>query len=67
MGEGVDHGVLNPVNKYYYVESGGGSGATTHVLSIIDTKLFKHVGDVAGLPGRSNEGMVIDRAGKGCM
>jgi DNA-binding beta-propeller fold protein YncE len=64
LGEGVDHGVLNPVNKYYYVESGGGSGATTHVLSIIDTKLFKHVGDVAGLPGRSNEGMVIDRAGK---
>jgi DNA-binding beta-propeller fold protein YncE len=64
LGEGVDHGLLNPVNKYYYVESGGGSGATTHVLSIIDTKLFKHVGDVAGLPGRSNEGMVIDRAGK---
>jgi DNA-binding beta-propeller fold protein YncE len=64
LGEGVDHGVLSPVNKYYYVESGGGSSATTHVLSIIDTKLFKHVGDVAGLPGRSNEGMVIDRAGK---
>jgi DNA-binding beta-propeller fold protein YncE len=61
---GVDHGVLNPVSKLYYVESGGDSGATTHVLSIIDTKTFKHVGDVAGLPGSSNEGMVIDRAGK---
>ena len=64
LGKGVDHGVLNPVNKRYYVESGGGSGATSHVLSIIDTKNFKHVGDVAGLPGSSSEGMVIDRAGK---
>jgi DNA-binding beta-propeller fold protein YncE len=64
LGEGVDHGVLNPVTKYYYVESGGGPGAATHVLSIIDTKSFKLIGDVAGLPGNSNEGMVIDRAGK---
>src|SRR6266851_3766939 len=60
----VDHGVLNPANKYYYVESGGGSNALTHALSIIDTKSFKHVGDVEGLPGSSSEGMVIDRAGK---
>jgi DNA-binding beta-propeller fold protein YncE len=64
LGQGVDHGVLNPVNKYYYMESGGGSSSPTHVLSILDTKSFKHVGDVAGLPGNSNEGMVIDRAGK---
>jgi DNA-binding beta-propeller fold protein YncE len=64
LGQGVDHGVFNPVNKYYYVESGGGSSSPTHVLSIIDTKSFKHVGDVAGLPGNSNEGMVVDRAGK---
>src|SRR5712692_5607969 len=64
LGQGVDHGVLNPLNKYYYVESGGGSSAPTHVLSIIDTKSFKRVGEVAGLPGSSNEGMVIDRAGK---
>src|ERR1700682_1128343 len=64
LGQGVDHGVLNPVNKYYYAESGGSSSSTTHVLSIIDTKSFKHVGDIAGLPGSSNEGMVIDRAGK---
>src|SRR5712691_3689161 len=64
LGQGVDHGVLNPVNKYYYVESGGSSSAPTHVLSIIDTKSFRHVGDVAGLPGSSSEGMVIDRAGK---
>jgi DNA-binding beta-propeller fold protein YncE len=64
LGQGVDHGVFNPVNKYYYVESGGGSSSPTHVLSIIDTKSFKHVGDVDGLPGSSNEGMVVDRAGK---
>ena len=64
LGEGVDHGVLNPVNRYFYVESGGGSNGPTHVLSIIDTKSFMHIGDVAGLPGSSNEGMVIDREGK---
>ena len=64
LGEGVDHGVLNPVNRLYYVESGGGSNSPTHVLSIIDTKSFQQVGDVAGLPGNSNEGMAIDRAGK---
>jgi DNA-binding beta-propeller fold protein YncE len=62
--EGVDHGVLNPVDKYYYVESGGGSSTPTHVLSIIDSKSFTHVGEVVGLPGHSNEGMAIDRAGK---
>jgi DNA-binding beta-propeller fold protein YncE len=64
LGECVDHGVLNPVNRHYYVENGGGSSGPTHVLSIIDTKSFKHVGDVKGLPGDSNEGMVIDRSGK---
>jgi len=64
LGEGVDHGVLDPVTGYYYVESGGGSNGSTHVLSIIATKSFKHIGDVAGLPGNSNEGMAIDRAGK---
>ncbi|NDQ56012.1 MAG: YncE family protein [Acidipila sp.] len=64
LGPGVDHAALNPVNKYYYVESGGSSGAPTHVLSIIDTQSFKHVGDVAGLPGSGNEGMIVDRAGK---
>ncbi len=31
---------------------------------IIDTRSFKKVGDIPGLPGDSNEGMVIDRAGK---
>jgi len=45
-------------------ESGGGDKGPTHGLSIIDTKSFKHIGDVAGLPGNSNEGMVVDRAGK---
>jgi len=32
LGQGVDHGVLNPVNKYYYVESGGGPSAR-HMFS----------------------------------
>ncbi len=64
LGDGVDHAVLNPVDGYYYVENGEGSNGPTHVLSIIDSKSFKQVGDIAGLPGSSNEGMVVDRAGK---
>jgi DNA-binding beta-propeller fold protein YncE len=60
----VDHGVLDPIKKYYYVESGGGTNGPTHGLSIVDTRSFTHIGDVEGLPGSSNEGMVIDRAGK---
>jgi YVTN family beta-propeller protein len=64
LGKGVDHGVYNPQNKYFYVENGGGEEGKTHVLSIIDTKSFKVVGEIGGLPGASNEGMVVDRAGK---
>jgi DNA-binding beta-propeller fold protein YncE len=60
----VDAAVFNPVNKYYYVEVGGGaSQAKTHLLSIIDTKTFKHVGDIT-VPGNRSEAMAIDRAGK---
>lgn len=64
LGPGVDHSAYNPVNKYFYVESGGGPDGKTHVLSIIDTRTFKQVGEIAGLPGNSNEGMIIDRQGK---
>ncbi len=64
LGKGVDHGIYNPVDKYFYVENGGGPDAKTHALSIVDTKSFTIVGEIAGLSGDSNEGMVIDRAGK---
>jgi hypothetical protein len=64
LGPGVDHGVYNPVDKNFYVENGGGPDSKTHVLSIVDTNSFKTVGEIAGLPGDSNEGMVIDYAGK---
>ena len=64
LGQGVDHSAYNPLNGHFYVENGGGLDSKTHVLTIIDTKSFKKVGEVTGLPGRSNEGMVIDRAGK---
>jgi DNA-binding beta-propeller fold protein YncE len=64
LGKGVDHSIYNPINKYFYVENGGGADAKMHALSIIDTKSFKIVGEVPGLSGDSNEGMVIDRAGK---
>jgi DNA-binding beta-propeller fold protein YncE len=59
----VDGGVYNPVNKNYYVESGGqGQDAKTHLLSIIDTQSFKRIGDIT-LPGSKSEAMAIDLAG----
>ena len=59
----VDGGVYNPVNKNYYVESGGqGQDAKTHLLSIIDTQSFKRIGDIT-LPGSKSEAMAIDHAG----
>src|SRR6202165_243971 len=59
----VDGGVYNPVNKYYYVESGGqGQDAKTHLVSIIDTQSFKRIGDIT-LPGTKSEAMAIDHAG----
>jgi DNA-binding beta-propeller fold protein YncE len=64
LGPGVDHGIYNPIDKKFYVENGGGPNAKAHVLTIIDTTSLKPAGEVAGLPGDSNEGMVIDRAGK---
>ena len=61
---GVDGAVFNPVNQYYYVESGGDdAGAKTHVINIIDTKTFKLVGDIT-LPGNHSEAMAVDHAGK---
>ncbi|HXM96284.1 MAG TPA: hypothetical protein VOA64_18855 [Candidatus Dormibacteraeota bacterium] len=61
---GVDGAVFNPVNQYYYVESGSDEpGAKTHALNIIDTKTFKHIGDIT-LPGSHSEAMAIDKAGK---
>jgi WD40 repeat protein len=64
LSSGVDGAVFNPVNKYYYVESGGADrGSQTHLLNIIDTKTFKRIGDIS-LPGSHSEAMFIDRKGK---
>ena len=60
----VDHSAFDPQNKNYYVETDSAAGAKTHALSVIDMKSFKHVGDISGLPGNSNEAMIVDRAGK---
>lgn len=61
---GVDGAVFNPVDQYYYVESGSDDeGAKTHVINIIDTKTFKLVGGIT-LPGNHSEAMAIDHAGK---
>jgi DNA-binding beta-propeller fold protein YncE len=61
---GVDSAEYNPVTREYYVENRGPDAtADTHMISIIDAKNFKHTGDLT-LPGRRNEAMAIDRAGK---
>jgi DNA-binding beta-propeller fold protein YncE len=61
---GVDGAVFNPVNRYYYVKSGGGEkDKQTHKLNIIDSKAFKLVGDIT-LPGTHSEAMAITRDGK---
>ena len=61
---GVDSAKYNPITKEYYVENRGpDASADTHMISIIDAKTFKHVGDFT-LPGRRSEAMAIDRAGK---
>ena len=60
---GVDSAVFDPASQYYYVASGGEESAKTHVLSIIDTKTFKQVGEIA-LPGTQSEAMAINKAGK---
>jgi DNA-binding beta-propeller fold protein YncE len=55
----VDGAIFNPVDKYYYVESGGNEpGGKTHLINIIDTKTFKLVGDIT-LPGNHSEAMAI--------
>lgn len=64
LGKGVDHSALNPINRYFYVENGAAPDGKSHSLAIIDTKSFQIVGEIPGLSGDSNEGMVIDRAGK---
>jgi DNA-binding beta-propeller fold protein YncE len=61
---GVDGATFNPVNQYYYVESGGEeTGGKTHKINIIDTKAFKLVGDIT-LPGGHSEAMAVTRDGK---
>jgi DNA-binding beta-propeller fold protein YncE len=60
----VDGAVFNPVDKNYYVDSGGeATGGKSHLINIIDTKNFKLVGSIT-LPGDQSEAMAIDREGK---
>ncbi len=64
IGSNVDHSAYNPANKYIYVENGTGDNGKSHTLAIIDTNSLKQVGEITGIPGGSNEGMVIDHAGE---
>jgi DNA-binding beta-propeller fold protein YncE len=60
---GVDSAVFDPASQYYYVASGGAESAKTHMVSIIDTKTFKRVGEI-DLPGNESEAMAVDKEGK---
>jgi DNA-binding beta-propeller fold protein YncE len=62
--KGVDHSALNPIDGYFYVENGATPDGKSHSIAIIDSKSFKIVGEISGISGDSNEGMVIDSAGK---
>jgi DNA-binding beta-propeller fold protein YncE len=60
---GVDSAVFDPASQYYYVASGGAESAKTHMVSIIDTKTFRRVGEI-DLPGNESEAMAVDKEGK---
>jgi DNA-binding beta-propeller fold protein YncE len=60
----VDGAIFNPVDKNYYVESGGNEPKSgTHLINIIDTKTFKLVGAIP-LPGDHSEAMAVSSDGK---
>ena len=65
LGKGVDHGVYNPVktNIFMWRTAAEQTGRRTRLASLT-RNLLRSVGEIPGLPGDSNEGMVIDRAGK---
>ncbi len=61
---GADNAVYDPTRKYVYVENRGEDpSGNSNILSIIDTKTFKHIGDIT-LPGRNSQAMAVERSGK---
>jgi DNA-binding beta-propeller fold protein YncE len=61
---GADNAVYDPTRKVCYVENRGPeTSADSNQLSIIDTKTFKHTGDIT-LPGRNSQAMAIDHLGQ---
>jgi DNA-binding beta-propeller fold protein YncE len=61
---GADNAVYDPTRKYVYVENRGEDpSGNSNMLSIIDTKTFKHIGDIT-LPGRNSQAMAVERSGK---
>ena len=61
---GADNALYDPTRKYCYVENRGPDpAADSNLLSIIDTKTFKHIGDIT-LPGRNSQAMAIEHSGR---
>jgi len=62
LSNAVDEAVFDPVNNYFYVESGSDEpGGNTHLINIIDAKNFKLVGNIT-LPGKTSNAMAVDHA-----
>jgi len=67
LAQGVDHGVYNPTNKYFYVENGGGSEGKTHVLTIIDTNRLSKSVRLPGFPEAPMRAWLLTMRGKSFM
>jgi DNA-binding beta-propeller fold protein YncE len=60
---GADNAVYDRARKYVYVENRGEDpSGNSNLLSIIDTKTFKRIGDIT-LPGRNSQAMAVERSG----
>lgn len=60
---GADVKAFDPVTNYGYVRGRSPKGAKTIQVAIIDTKDFKHIGDIF-FPGDRLEGMAVEVTGK---
>jgi DNA-binding beta-propeller fold protein YncE len=64
LSPGADNAVFDPATQHCYVETRSPEPAADHnLLSIIDTRTFKHIGDIT-LPGKISQAMAIEHSGK---
>jgi DNA-binding beta-propeller fold protein YncE len=59
---GADVALFDPATKYCYVRARSPATAQSVKLAIIDTRTFKHIGDIT-LPGYRSEAMAVEHSG----